>query len=199
MRTSTYIRFGAGALIAPATWTCIRFGAGVLIAPAILSAAKVTADLQPPQKRQNTVALAEQLAERKLPAPLPADLPSPFNPPDFEKPDGTETQTTLAVTRSAPSTSNARGAATPPPAPIAPPGDREILDTLAAQLTPTGTIQISGAPRLVMGSKRFEVGTRFTVIYNNQDYELELVAIDRTTFTLRYRGEETTRPIKTVR
>jgi hypothetical protein len=50
-----------------------------------------------------------------------------------------------------------------------------------------------------MGSKRFEVGTRFTVTYNNQDYELELVAIDRTTFTLRYRGEQLTRPIKSVR
>ena len=60
-------------------------------------------------------------------------------------------------------------------------------------------MEIGGSPRLVMGSKRFEVGTRFTVTYNNEDYELELVRIDRTTFTLRYRGEEITRPIKLVR
>lgn len=78
-------------------------------------------------------------------------------------------------------------------------GDRQILEALASQLTPTGTIQIGGAPRLVMGSKRFEVGTRFTVTFNNQDYELLLTNIDRTTFTLRYRNEEITRPIKSVR
>jgi hypothetical protein len=60
-------------------------------------------------------------------------------------------------------------------------------------------IQLRGAARLVIGNRPFEVGTRFTATYNNQDYELELVAIDRTTFTLRYRGEEITRPIKPVR
>ena len=58
---------------------------------------------------------------------------------------------------------------------------------------------LRGAPRLIFANKPFEVGTRFTATYNNQDYELELVAIDRTTFTLRYRGEDVTRPIKPVR
>jgi hypothetical protein len=60
-------------------------------------------------------------------------------------------------------------------------------------------IERGDVPQLVMGSKRFEVGTRFVVTYNGEDYELELVAIARTTFTLRYRGVETTRPIKSVR
>ena len=148
-------------------------------------AARVVSDLQPPQKRQTTVTTAERLAKRPPPAPFPDDLISPFNPKNFDKPEGSETPITQVVA----------GPIEAPP----PPGDREILESLAAQLNPTGMIQFGDSPRLVMGSKRFEVGTRFTVTYNNQDYELELVAIDRTTFRLRYRNEEITRPIKTVR
>ncbi|MGH7957433.1 MAG: hypothetical protein ACREH8_10535 [Opitutaceae bacterium] len=157
----------------------------LLILPGAASAARVVSDLQPAQKRQASVTLAETLARPAVPAPLPADIASPFNPPGVDKPEPGEIP--VAVT---PGTD-----AAPPP----PPGDREILEAVAAQLTPTGTINFDGSSRLVMGSKRFEVGTRFTVTYNNQDHELELVAIDRTTFTLRYRGEEFTRPIKSVR
>jgi hypothetical protein len=153
--------------------------------PAAAFAAAAKSDIQPPVKRQESVTLAERLANRAVPPPLPSDLASPFNPPGFDKPEPV------------PGTPNQVAAPTEAPPP---PGDREILEALAAQLTPTGTItHFDGKPRLVMGSKRFEVGTTFTVTYNNQDYELELVAIDRTTFTLRYRGEQLTRPIKSVR
>ena len=158
----------------------------------VAEAAKVAPDLLPPQRRQTTVTLAERLAERKAPSPLPENLVSPFNPTDFDRNEAQE----QAAARAAAAGADARNASTPPPVPL---GDRQILEVLAAQLTPTGTMQINGSPRLVMGSKRFEIGTRFTVTYNNEDYELELVSIDRTTFTLRYRGEEITRPIKLVR
>ena len=163
-----------------------------LVLTGLAQAAKVTPDLLPPQRRQATVALAEGLAERKAPAPLPENLVSPFNPTDFDRNEAQE----QAAARAAAANSDSRNAPPPPPAPL---GDRQILEVLAAQLTPTGTMEINGSPRLVMGSKRFEIGTRFTVTYNNEDYELELVSIDRTTFTLRYRGEEITRPIKLVR
>ena len=153
-----------------------------------LHAAKVTPDLLPPQRRQTTVATAERIARRTTPPPLPADLDSPFNPKDFDRVETQDAPRTTTDPRTA--------VQAPPPAPL---GDRQILEVLAAQLLPTGTMQIGGSPRIVMGSKRFEVGTRFTVTYNNEDYELELVTIDRTTFTLRYRGEEITRPIKSVR
>ena len=155
-----------------------------------MQAARVTPDLLPPQRRQPTVTTAERLAQQRPAPALPADLISPFNPPDFDKKEPREP----APGEPRPG-SEATTAATPPPEL----GDRQILEVLAVQLTPTGTNQIGNSPRLVMGSKRFEVGTRFTVTYNNQDYELELVTIDRTTFTLRYRGEEITRPIKSVR
>jgi hypothetical protein len=169
-----------------------RLPAAALAAAALLlpaaQAARVAADVQPPAKRQASVELAERLAQRKAPPPPPADLASPFNPVDFEKPDPAN----LAFF--APP-----AAAGPAPQIAAPPGDRETLETLAAQITPSGMIELRGVPRLIIGNKPFEVGTRFTATYNNQDYELELVSIDRTTFTLRYRGEETTRPIKPVR
>ena len=154
--------------------------------PAVAFAAAAKADIQPPLKRQATVDTAERLATRTVPPSVTASLASPFNPPGFDKPDVPEVAQ--------------KEVAAIPDAPPPPPGDRDILEALAVQLTPTGTItHFDGNPRLVMGSKRFEVGTRFTVTYNNQDYELELVAIDRTTFTLRYRGEQLTRPIKSVR
>ena len=74
-----------------------------------------------------------------------------------------------------------------------------MLESLAVGLKPSGTFVMNGKHLLIIDRNRFEVGTKFIVSFNNQDYELELVAIDRTTFTLRYRGEEITRPIKPVR
>jgi hypothetical protein len=162
----------------------------ILALPAGVQAARVTSDLLPPQRRQAAVETAERLAQRTAPPPLAENLPSPFNPPDFDRAEASEPQ-------------EDPGSRTANTGPVAPPprilGDREILETLAAQLNPTGTIQMGDSSRLVMGSRRFEIGTRFTVSYNNKDYELELIAIERTTFTLRYRGEEITRPIKSVR
>jgi len=183
--------------------TFTRLGAGFallgVLAPLPAHAAKVTADILPPLRRQVTVDTAERLAQRKAPAPVPADLPSPFNPADFDKPDPSE----LAAAASRPGGEKPAGPAGGGPAvpaqPQAPAGDRETLETLAAQITPTGTMQFLGKPRLMIGGRPFEIGTRFTAAFNNQEYELELVAIDRTTFTLRYRGEEITRPIKPVR
>jgi hypothetical protein len=150
--------------------------AGLLLAvlPAAAFAARVNPDIPPPQKRQATVAVSERLAEKRTPTALPADLASPFNPPNF-----------------------VRGPSPKPAARVR--TARETLETLAAQINPSGMMMLRDTPRLVIGNKPFEVGTRFTASYNNQDYELELVAIDRTTFTLRYRGEELTRPIKPVR
>jgi hypothetical protein len=158
--------------------------------PAWLFAARVNPDLQPPQKRQATVANAERIVQKKAPEPLPTDLVSPFNPTDFDRVEG------APATQGTPRPGTPAPVVTPPP----PPGDRETLESLATQITPSGMMTLlSGKPVLVIGRKQFEVGTRFTATFNNQDYELELVAIDRTTFTLRYRGEEITRPIKLVR
>ena len=125
-----------------------------------------------------------------MPGPVPTDLASPFNPQDFDRPDPADTP----VERQP----DARAGASKS-APAAPLTHRETLELLSAQINPSGVIMLRGAPRLMIGGKAFEIGTRFTAAYNSRDYELELTAIDRTTFTLRYRGEEFTRPIKPVR
>ena len=142
---------------------------------AVAAAAKV--DILPPARRQASVEKAQRITQPPAPKQVPEDLPQPFNPPDFNQPDPSE--------RPAPDG----------PAQTASHGDREILELLAARLTPSGTFIFNEKPLLVISGKRFEVGTRFTVAYDGRDYELELTAIDRTTFTLRYRGEEVTRPI----
>lgn len=159
----------------------------VVFLAGVAFAAKPTSDLQPLHKRQLTVTAGERLASRKVPSPVPADLPSPFNPKDFEKPDPADPGYQAPVVT----------AGSQPVKPVSPPGDRETLETLAAQILPSGMIE-RGKRLLTIGGKFFEVGTRFVASYSNQEYELELVAIDRTTFTLRYRGEEITRPIKSV-
>ena len=171
-------------------------GCLLVSSPGVWAAARIASDLAPPQKRHIAVETAEVLVRRKPPAPLPADLPSPFNPVDFDKPDPSEVPVAAASKLNPPAGSGLPAVAAPPAGPAT---DRETLATLAAQITPSGVIMLRGTPRLIFANKPFEVGTRFTASYNNQDYELELVAIDRTTFTLRYRGEEITRPIKPVR
>jgi type IV secretory pathway VirB10-like protein len=162
-------------------------GAAAAAAPAAKApAAKGLSDLSSPVKRAPTVENAERLTRPPAPAPVPADLKNPFNPADFNKQEaGEKAQPTPGP-----------GA---PQQPSGPPGNRETLDALAARIPSTGTMVLGGKPLLIVGKNRLEIGTKFTVAYNGQDYELELVAIDRTTFTLRYRGEETTRPIKSVK
>lgn len=151
------------------------------------AAAQSRSDLTLPTKRQATVDLALRLTQPPVPAPVPADLRSPFNPPDFNQPDPNDPRT------AAPPPVASAGPAEPPP----PAGDRAILEELAQRIPSTGTLTpADGKTLLVVGRNRLKVGDVFTVTYNNQDYDLELVAIDRTTFTLRYRNEEITRPIK---
>jgi hypothetical protein len=168
-----------------------------LALPELFSAAKSTSDLMPPVRRQKTVELAQFLTRPPTPASVPADLPNPFNPVDFSLPDPEE----VKAAQSAPRVEQARtpGVAAATLKPAGPTGDRETLEVLAGKLVPGGVFIVGGKPLLIIGKNRFEVGTKFGVTYNNQDYELELVAIDRTTFTLRYRGEEITRPIKPAR
>lgn len=170
----------------------------VLGLPEVFAAAKSTSDLMSPARRQQTVETAQRLTSPPAPAPVPADLPHPFNPPDFSLPDPEEVKATQAAAPR-PGTPRAAGGVAAPVQPAGPAGDRETLEVLASKLVPGGMFVVGGKPLLIIGKNRFEVGTKFGVTYNNQDYELELVAIDRTTFTLRYRGEEITRPIKPVK
>jgi len=179
---------------------CLHPIAGLLalvLLPSLKAAA--VSDLNSTEKRRAVIAIAQQLTRPPEPAPLPADLAQPFNPPGFDQPDPEELRAAAAAKAGGQSTTAGAGAAGGSDQPGSQPtGDREILEGLAARLVPSGTIMLNGAPLLIIGKNRFEIGAHFIVSDNahNQDYELELVSIDRTTFTLRYHSAEITRPIK---
>jgi hypothetical protein len=149
-----------------------------------LAQAKVPAsDLTSPEKRRTVVEQASQLAKPSKAAGLPEELTSPFSPPGFDLTDAEErAASSVATTKvvGAPKLSS----------------DRELLEQIATKIPPTGTIFLNGEARLMFAKKTVRIGDHFTVTFNNQDYDLELVNIDRTTFTLRLNREEITRPIK---
>lgn len=161
---------------------------------------KTASDLASPEKRRASVEQALWLTRPPEPVALPAEIAQPFNPPGFEQPDPGEVRAAAQSPRVNPAGSQGGTAVSGAPVPPdGPKGDREILETIAAKILPTGTIiPTNGEPLLTFGRKNVKLGSHFTVTNsaNGRDYELELVAVDRTTFTLRYRNEEITRPIK---
>lgn len=172
----------------------VSLGLAAGFVTAIPAVAKPASDLVSPEKRKAVVDQAYRLTHPAELAPLPADFIQPFNPAGFDQPDPEELRAAAAAAAKAPPAT-----ATAPGMPPAATGDREILENIAAKILPNGTISVNGKPRLVFGrSKPFEVGTKFTVTNsaNGQDYEIELIAIEPPTFTLRYHNEEITRPIK---
>ena len=173
---------------------------GVLFAAPAL--AKPLSDLVSREKRQSIIEQAQRLTRPATLTPLPPDLAQPFSPPNFEQPDPEEIKAGEAArARAAQNAPVGPAVAGGPASPAAPTGDREILETIANMLPPTtGTITREGTrPRLVFGKRGpVELGSHLTVTNpaTNQDYDVELVAIDPPTYTLRYRNEEITRPIK---
>lgn len=141
------------------------------------------ANISGPEKRRTAVELAGRLAVVETPSPVPPALPVPFSPPGFELTDAQERAAKAAA-----------GKANAAPRLVS---DRETLEEIAAKIPPTGTIFLpNGEARLMFGTKPVKIGDRFTLPLNGQTYDLELVNIDRTTFTLRLNREEITRPVK---
>lgn len=163
--------------------------------------AKPLSDLVSTDRRRLTVDQAQRLVRPADPVPLPAELAQPFNPPNFDQPDPEEAKiaAAAAAVRAAGQPGNTGPAAPGGSQAGRPIGDRETLENLAAKLPATGTIiKPNGEPLLIFGRRNMAIGSHFTVAdaATGQEYDLELVSIDRTTFTLRYRNEEITRPIK---
>src|SRR5262249_4156354 len=135
-------------------------------------------DLVSPEVRQKVIDLADRLAHPSEPPPLSANLKTPF---DFDKSEPDPTPPPAgAPAQAAPSK-----------------GARDILETLASLLKPSGSVIMPGRPAiLTFGRSPVKVGGKVTVNFEGTDYELELVAVTSTSFTLRYKDEETPRPIK---
>lgn len=146
---------------------------------------KVSSDLTLPVKRQETVDRALRLTKPPVPAPVRPNMTQPFNPNGFDLPD--DSQPAVGTRPASPGN----------PQPTAPAGNRELLESIAARIQPTGSLVVAGRPPVLSfaGAKRVQVGNVISVTYNDRDYDLEVVAITTTNFTLRYRGEEITRPI----
>jgi hypothetical protein len=140
----------------------------------------VESDLVPSEVRQPVLDLANKLSRPPEPIPVSAGLKTPF---DFDKPAPDEVPVQNSQAPEAPAVK----------------GPREILESVASLIKPDGTFVIQGQPILVFRQRRLKVGDKFTITFDGTDYELELAAIATTSFTLRYKDEETTRPIKSGR
>ncbi len=136
-------------------------------------------NLAPPQAREKVLATAQALlAGRDKPAPLPNPLPNPFV---AKEPDVVEVPQVAAPTATT-------------PAPVV--SGAELLARLAARVPSTGTLALGGQSYLLVGQKRLKVGDTYAVTLDGQSYDLTLVAITSTSFTVK-RGEIIhTRPVR---
>lgn len=170
-----------------------RIPAALALLSALGAGAAFGATIATPQQRQASVELAERLTRPAPAVPAPAELKSPFSPPDFDRPASDEEPNKGgAPDKKAPDSET----------PAGPGSNREVLESLAQLIPNASTITLGAKSYLLLPkSPRLQVGDFFTVTHpvNKQDYELELAAITSTTFTLRYHGEEVTRPLKSAK
>ena len=149
------------------------------------AAEKPSFDVATPDKRKALLETATFLAKQHALDPLPVGTLNPFDPTGFSQADADERAAARVAARSTNQTTPARAL-----------NDRELLETIASRIAPKGTMfGPGGEPILMLGNKPVKIGAKFTVTYSGVDYMLELTAIDRTTFTLRYNREEIIRPI----
>lgn len=80
--------------------------------------------------------------------------------------------------------------------PTGPRNARDLLQTIATSLKPSGFFVLGGQPTLVFGQKRVKAGGFLTITFEGNEYTLEIASIERPNFTLRLNREEFTRPIK---
>ncbi len=160
----------------------------LVVACAAANAFAAAADIPPAPRRTAILEMATRFAEVPVLAPLAPDLVQPFNPVAFGQPDPEELRAIEAARAAAAAAAAAQGKA--------PVQQTSVLERIAERISPSGTLQLGGEPYLIFGQKRLRVGDLLTVTFEGQDYTLELVAIDRVTFTLRHEREQITRRIQ---
>jgi hypothetical protein len=138
-----------------------------------------------PAKRAEVIAQAKALlaAKEKMP-----EVKDPFHSAAYNETMAANSGRTVA---------NPGQPDAPTPRPTSGPRtDRDILQTIAANLKPSGFFVLGGEPTLVFGQKRVKAGGTISIRFEDTDYTLEVASIDRPNFTLRLNREEFTRPIK---
>lgn len=150
--------------------------------------ARMDSEVSTPEKRKLAVEKAQLLAKQTKAEALPAEVLLPFAPPGFELTDAEEAAAAAAAARLA---AGSQGAQNGP----APPSDHELLESIVGKIKPSGTVNLGGQQILMIGHRFVKTGAHFTITYKGTDYDLELIEIDASNFTLRYKSEEITRPI----
>jgi len=153
-----------------------------LIVPSVWGGDPV-GDIPPAIKRLDTVKFAKNILATQSEVVQPIDLAvlkNPFNP--VEPPSESSSTTTPAgeAMSSGPS------------------GEDIQLSQLAPNINPSGAIKLGDESILLFGQKRFKVGDHLPIVFEGKSYDLEIVNIQSTSFTLRLNGVEITRPIKSV-
>jgi hypothetical protein len=141
-----------------------------------------------PAKRQQALDRGKALVAVHEVVPVAVD---PFYSPAFA-----EAAAAMGRVAGGPVTPPANDGTSEAPRAPGPRSDRELLQAIAKTLTPSGSFVIGGEPLLSFGQKRVKAGGVLTITFEGSQYTLEVVSIDRTTFTLRLNREEFTRTIK---
>ena len=134
-----------------------------------------------PARRQDTLASAKKLLATREITPVTDD---PFHSAAFYE--------MVAGLGHVPGTTSPAGTSSP----TGPRTDHDLLQAMAASLKPSGNFVLGGQQTLVFGQKRVKAGSSLTITFEGTEYILEIINIDRTSFTLRLNREEFTRPIK---
>jgi hypothetical protein len=155
--------------------SCLKFSsvaATLLLSLSLMDEAHAKADLPPPSVRAGVINDASKLLQpRQYMASIePADLINPFAP------------------GKAPIIKDNKS--------LRPESDQDFLALLANQLNPTGVLMMGDQILLMFGEKKMKVGDVIKIPFDNQGYDVELVDIARTSFTVRLNNVEVTRPIK---
>ena len=150
---------------------------------------RVESEVSTTGKRQTVVDKTKKIAKQTKPELVNATIITPFAPENFEMTDAEEAAAAEAARRQA-------NAVNGTPSGPAQPSDREVLDAIMGKIRPGGTAVALGQPILIIGKRFVKIGAHFTVTYKGSDYDLELMQIDGSNYTLRYKSEEITRPIQ---
>jgi len=161
--------------------------AALAAVPLVRAEDEAGASVASPGKRQESVDQAKKLMAHRDVIPITAD---PFHPEAFN-------EVVAAMGGHVPGAVAPVAPGEPAAAhPAAPRTERDVLQSIAAVLKPSGYIVLGGQPSLSFGQKRVKAGGTLTINFEGTEYTLEITSIDRTNFTLRLNREEFTRPIK---
>jgi len=149
---------------------CFLLG-GLFLGAAMVPAQGSGAAISTPAAREAVLAIAARLTEMDSPARREAVEKDPFYPAAGELNEETAK----------------RGDALT---------DEERLELLAAQIKPTGSVELGGEPQLLFTEKRQKIGDKLSVVLDKVEYVVEIVSIEKNRFRIRYNNLETTRSIK---